>query len=83
MTIQDPKQNNMLARPKEGKMNDDKNHPIEQLMDYDIVEDLKKVKANVPLFEMCKVPQQKERLLKALEASDEKLPANNQPQEEE
>ena len=32
---------------------------------------------------MCKVPQQKERLLKALEASDEKLPANNQPQEEE
>src|SRR5713101_7893506 len=52
-------------------------------MDYDIVEDLKKVKANVPLFEMCKVPQQRERLLKALEASEEKLPANNQPQEEE
>ena len=52
-------------------------------MDYDIVEDLKKVKANVPLFEMCKVPQQKERLLKALEASNEKLPMDNQPQEEE
>ena len=42
-------------------MNDDKPHPIEQPMDYDIVEDLKKVKANVPLFEMCKVSQQKER----------------------
>ena len=52
-------------------------------MDYDIVEDLNKVKANVPLFEMCKVPQQKERLLKALEASDEKFPTDNQPQEEE
>ena len=32
---------------------------------------------------MCKVPQQKERLLKALEALDEKLPTVNQPQEEE
>ena len=52
-------------------------------MDYDIVEDLKKVKANVPLFEMCKVLQQKERLLKVLEASDEKLPTDNQPQGEE
>ena len=52
-------------------------------MDYDIVEDLKKIKATVPLFEMCKVPQQKERLLKALETSDEQLPTSNQPQEEE
>ena len=52
-------------------------------MDYDIVEDIKKIKANVSLFEMCKVPQQKERLLKALEASDEGLPIDNQPEEEE
>ena len=52
-------------------------------MEYDIVEDIKKVKANVSLFEMCKVPQQKERLLKALEASDERLPTNNRPKEEE
>ena len=52
-------------------------------MNYDIVEDLKKIKANVPLFEMCKVPQQKERLLRALEESDEKLPLDNQPQGEE
>ena len=49
-------------------------------MNYDIVEDLKKIKANVPLFEMCKVTQQKERLLRALEESDEKLPLDNQPQ---
>ena len=54
ITCQDQRQDNMLARPKEGKMNDDKPHPIEQPMDYDIMEDLKKVKANVPLFEMCK-----------------------------
>ena len=83
ITSQDPKQNNTLARLEEGKMNADKPHPIEQPMDYDIMEDLKKVKANVPLFEMCKVPHQKERLLKALEASHEKLPTDNQPQEEE
>ena len=52
-------------------------------MDCDIVEDIKKARANVSLFEICKVLQQKERLLKALEASDEKLPTDNQPQEEE
>ena len=52
-------------------------------MNYDIVEDLKKIKANVPLFEMCKVPQQKVRLLRALETSDKKMPTNNQPEEEE
>ena len=81
ITIQDPRQNEAHAKPREE--NSDKPYPIEQPMDYDIVEDLKRVKENVPLFEMCKVPQQKERLLKALEASNEKLPANNQPQEEE
>ena len=55
----------------------------EQQMNYEIVEDLKKIKANVPLFEMCKVPQQKERLLRALEESDEKPPTDNQPQDKE
>ena len=32
---------------------------------------------------MCNVPQQKEKLLKALEVSEERLPTDNQPQEEE
>ena len=73
----------MPPKPNEEKVNVDKSHSIEQQMDYDIVEDLKKIKATIPLFEMCKVPQQKERLLKALEASDETLPTDNQPQEEE
>ena len=72
-----------MAKPNEEKMNADKPHPIEQQMDYDIVEDIKKARANVSLFEMCKVPQQKEKLLKALEALDEKMPTINQPQEEE
>ena len=51
-------------------------------MDYDIVKDIKKLRANISLFEMCNVPQQKENLLKALEIPEEKLPTNNQPQEE-
>ena len=72
-----------MAKPNEEKMNAEKPHPIKPQMDYDIIEYIKKVKENVSLFEMCKVPQQKERLLKALEALDERLPADNRPKEEE
>ena len=32
---------------------------------------------------MCNVPQQKEKLLKALKTPEEKLPINTQPEEEE
>ena len=32
---------------------------------------------------MCNVPQQKEKLLKALEVLEEELPTENQPEEEE
>ena len=46
-------------------------------MEYDIVEDIKKVRENISLFEMCNVPQQKEKLLKVLEASKERLPTEN------
>ena len=51
-------------------------------MEYDIVEDIKKAKENISLFEMCNMPQQKEILLKALETPEEKLPIDNQHQEE-
>ena len=51
-------------------------------MGYDIVEDIKKAKENISLFEMCNVPQQKEKLLKALEVPEEELPTDNQPEEE-
>ena len=51
-------------------------------MGYDIVEDIKKAKANISLFEMCNLPQQKEKLLKALEVPEEELPTDNQPEEE-
>ena len=74
ITSQDPKQNRMFPKPNEEKVSADKSLSIKQQLEYDVVEDLKKIKANVPLFEMCKVPQQKERLLKALETSEEERP---------
>ena len=83
ITSQNPRQNDTFAKPHEEKMNVGKPHPAESQMDYDIVEDIKKIRANISLFEMCKVPQQKEKLLKALEASDERLPTDNRPKEEE
>ena len=51
-------------------------------MGYDIVEDIKKSKANISLFEMCNLPQQKEKLLRALEVPEEEPPTDNQLEEE-
>ena len=51
-------------------------------MGYDIVEDIKKSKSNISLFEMCNVPKQKEKLLKALEVPEEELPTDNLHEEE-
>ena len=73
----------MFPKPDEEKVSADKSQSTKQQIEYDIVEDLKKIKANVPLFEMCKVPQQKEKLLKALETSEEERPTDNQPLDEE
>ena len=44
-------------------------------MGYDIIEDIKKTKANIYLFEMCSLPQQKKKLLEALD------PPTSKPQE--
>ena len=63
ITIQDPKQDRMLPNPNEERVSFDKSHSIKQQIEYDIVEYLKKIKANVPLFEMCKVPQQKRKVV--------------------
>ena len=73
----------MFAKPNEEKIKNAKSKLTEHQMDYDIVEDIKKVKENISLFEMCNLQQQKEKLLKALELSEERLPTGNQPQEEE
>ena len=36
-------------------------------MGYDIVEDIKKTKANNYLFELCNLPQQRKKLLEAFD----------------
>ena len=46
-------------------------------MGYDVVEYIKKAKANISLFEMCNLTQQKENLLKALETPEEEPPSDN------
>ena len=81
ITSQNPRQIHMPTKP--NNENNVRSNLTEHKMEYDIVEDIKKVRANISLFEMCNVPQQKENLLKALEASKERLPTDNQPQEEE
>ena len=49
----------MPVDPIEEKTNDVKKNIKEHKMEYDIVEDIKRAKANISLFEMCNIPQQK------------------------
>ena len=49
----------MPIKPVEEKIDNVKKNPEENKMEYNIVEDIKRVKANISLFEMCNVPQQK------------------------
>ena len=72
----------MPVKPVEEKIDNVKKNLKEHEMGYDILEDIKNDKENISLFEMCNVPQQKEKLLKALEVTEEELPTNNQPTEE-
>ena len=64
------------------KVENVKKNTNEHEMGYDIVEDIKKTKANISLFEMCNLPQQKEKLLKALETPMKEPQKDNQEDEE-
>ena len=59
ISSQDPKKINIPVKPIEDKIDNVKRSLKEHDMGYDIVEDIKKSKANISLFEMCNVPQQK------------------------
>jgi hypothetical protein len=48
-------------------------------LDYNVVEDLKKLKANISVMDICRIPQQKDFLLQALN-SVEKPTAGNGPE---
>ena len=57
ISSQDPKKINIPIKPVEDKIDNVKRNLKEHEMGYDIVEDIKKAKANISLFEMCNVPQ--------------------------
>ena len=65
----------------ENKVENVKKNSTEHEMGYDIVEDIKKTKENISLFEMCNLPQQKEKLLKALETPMKEPQNDNQDDE--
>jgi hypothetical protein len=47
-------------------------------LDYNIVEDLKKLKANISVMDMCRIPQQKDFLLQALKSVETPITSTDQ-----
>jgi len=47
-------------------------------LDYNIVEDLKRLKANVSVMDMCRIPQQKDFLLQALKSVETPIKITDQ-----
>ena len=82
ITSQIPKKVNMPVKSTENKAENVKKNSTKHEMGYYIVEDIKKAKANISLFEMCNLPQQKKNLLKALETPVKEPQNDNQPEEE-
>ena len=56
ITSEDPKRINMHVKPIEDKVDNVKKNLKTPEMGYDIVEDIKKAKENISLFEMCNLP---------------------------
>jgi hypothetical protein len=47
-------------------------------LDYTIVEDLKKLKANISVMDICRIPQQKDFLLQALKSIENPTTSTHQ-----
>ena len=82
ISSQDPKKFNTPVKPTESKIENVKKNLKGHEMGYDSVEYINKAKANISLFEMCNLTQQKENLLKSLETPEEDPPSENQLEEE-
>ena len=65
ISSQDSKKINMPIKLIEDKVDNVKKNLKAPEMGYDIMEDIKKAKENISLFEMCNVPQQKEKIVKS------------------
>ena len=66
----------------ESKMKTNKKSSIDGDMGYEIIEDIKKSKENISLFEMCNLPQQRKNLLKAFDSQTRKSQDDVQSEEE-
>ena len=51
----------------ENRIESNKKNPVEYDMGYDIVEDIKKTKEDISLFELCSLPQQRKKLLESFD----------------
>ena len=51
-------------------------------MGYDIIEDIKKTKENISLFEMCNLPQQRKQILEAFDPQASKSQHDAQSEED-
>ena len=51
-------------------------------MGYDIVEDIKKTKANISPFELCNLPQQRKKLIDAFDPQPNNFPETIEPDTE-
>ena len=49
------------------KTESNKKGPVEYDMGYDIIEDIKKTKENISLFELCNLPHQRNNILEAFD----------------
>ena len=82
ISSQSPKKINVPIKSTENRVENVKKNSTEHEMGYDIVEDIKMTKENISLFEMCNLPQQKEKPLKSLETPVKEPQSDNQADEE-
>ena len=58
---------NKHVKTMENKLKSNKRGTKEYNMGYDIVEVIKKTRANISLFELCNLPRQRKKLLEAFD----------------
>ena len=71
-----------MIKDAENKVESIKKISTECEMGYDIIEDIKKTKENISLFEMCNLPQQRKKLLESFNAPAGKPQEDIQSEEE-
>ena len=65
---------NKPGKAMENKTESIKKNLVEHYMGYDIVEEIKKTKTNISLFELCILPQQRRKLMEAFDPQPNRIP---------